>query len=97
MVVAYWEIRGLAAPMRMMCEYGGAEYEVKHYTEKTHADWFEKDKRLRTANAQVFKVADTCADHRSPLLCCSQCERERKRERERERERQRERERERER
>lgn len=28
LTVAYWSIRGLGAPLRMMCEYAGADYEV---------------------------------------------------------------------
>ena len=26
-VVGYWSIRGLGAPLRMMCEYAGVDYE----------------------------------------------------------------------
>ena len=29
--VAYWKIRGLAAPLRMMCSYAGVEFENKMY------------------------------------------------------------------
>ena len=29
--VAYWSIRGLGAPLRMMCEHVGVEYESVHY------------------------------------------------------------------
>ena len=28
LIVGYWSIRGLGAPLRMMCEYAGADYEV---------------------------------------------------------------------
>jgi hypothetical protein len=41
LIVAYWSIRGLAAPLRMMCEYAGAEYEAVTYdvTEKDGGGW----------------------------------------------------------
>ena len=29
--IGYWSIRGLAAPLRMMCEYTGAAYHAKNY------------------------------------------------------------------
>ena len=29
--MGYWKIRGLAAPLRMMCEYGAAAYISKEY------------------------------------------------------------------
>ncbi|XP_030589296.1 glutathione S-transferase Mu 3-like [Archocentrus centrarchus] len=32
MVLAYWDIRGLAQPARLLLEYTGEEYEDKHYT-----------------------------------------------------------------
>ena len=28
LIVGYWSIRGLGAPLRLMCEYAGADYEV---------------------------------------------------------------------
>eukprot|EP00992_Anisonema_acinus_P013447 TRINITY_DN8740_c0_g1_i2.p1 TRINITY_DN8740_c0_g1~~TRINITY_DN8740_c0_g1_i2.p1 ORF type:complete len:254 (+),score=66.51 TRINITY_DN8740_c0_g1_i2:59-763(+) len=31
LVVAYWHIRGLGAPLRMMCEYAGVDYEPVTY------------------------------------------------------------------
>eukprot|EP00928_Gymnodinium_smaydae_P095650 TRINITY_DN8266_c0_g1_i1.p2 TRINITY_DN8266_c0_g1~~TRINITY_DN8266_c0_g1_i1.p2 ORF type:complete len:195 (-),score=39.54 TRINITY_DN8266_c0_g1_i1:368-901(-) len=34
LTVAYWSIRGLGAPLRMLCEYAGAEYEAKTYVTK---------------------------------------------------------------
>lgn len=33
LTIGYWDIRGLAAPMRMMCEYAGVEYENKMYSD----------------------------------------------------------------
>jgi hypothetical protein len=30
-VIGYWSIRGLAAPLRMMCEYSGVPYTNKEY------------------------------------------------------------------
>jgi len=40
--LGYWAIRGLGAPLRMMCEYAGVRYEDKQYT--SGEEWFEKDK-----------------------------------------------------
>lgn len=34
LVVGYWSIRGLGAPLRMMCEYAGIDYEAKCYQAK---------------------------------------------------------------
>jgi len=31
LTIGYWKIRGLAAPIRMICEFAGAEYENKFY------------------------------------------------------------------
>lgn len=46
LVVAYWKIRGLGAPLRMMCEYAGAEYDSKIHecvgTDKS--TWFNIEK-----------------------------------------------------
>jgi len=36
--VGYWKIRGLAAPLRMMCEYAGVPYKSVEYT--TSDSWF---------------------------------------------------------
>jgi hypothetical protein len=49
-IIGYWDIRGLAAPLRMMLEYANAQYEDKRYTvtkagsgwDTTH--WFKGDK-----------------------------------------------------
>ena len=52
--VGYWKIRGLGAPLRMMCEYAGAEYTPVLY--EAHAkeeggwdvsEWFSKNQHLR--------------------------------------------------
>ena len=37
-IVGYWNIRGLAAPIRMMCEYAGAAYTSKEYAVGTKED-----------------------------------------------------------
>eukprot|EP00408_Alexandrium_pacificum_P014713 CAMPEP_0171235218 /NCGR_PEP_ID=MMETSP0790-20130122/41833_1 /TAXON_ID=2925 /ORGANISM="Alexandrium catenella, Strain OF101" /LENGTH=228 /DNA_ID=CAMNT_0011701523 /DNA_START=181 /DNA_END=867 /DNA_ORIENTATION=- len=56
-VVAYWEIRGLGAPLRMLCEYAGAEYENKMYKCKEvdggwdKSDWFDAKPALKDKNA----------------------------------------------
>jgi len=48
--MGYWGIRGLGAPLRMMLEYAGAEYEDVQYTEP--GPWFaEKKPELLKKNA----------------------------------------------
>ncbi len=37
-IVGYWNIRGLAAAIRMMCEYAGAAYTSKEYAVGTKED-----------------------------------------------------------
>eukprot|EP00747_Dinoflagellata_sp_TGD_P107665 gnl/TRDRNA2_/TRDRNA2_170187_c0_seq1.p1 gnl/TRDRNA2_/TRDRNA2_170187_c0~~gnl/TRDRNA2_/TRDRNA2_170187_c0_seq1.p1 ORF type:complete len:275 (+),score=44.93 gnl/TRDRNA2_/TRDRNA2_170187_c0_seq1:126-950(+) len=57
-VVGYWKIRGLAAPIRMLCEYAGANYEVKLY-DVTAKDgggwdvsaWFDAKPELKAKNS----------------------------------------------
>jgi len=41
-VVGYWGIRGLGAPLRMMCAYSGADHEVVSYS--APEPWFGKKK-----------------------------------------------------
>mmetsp|Transcript_89663 Transcript_89663/g.159257 ORF Transcript_89663/g.159257 Transcript_89663/m.159257 type:complete len:242 (-) Transcript_89663:147-872(-) len=41
LVVGYWKIRGLGAPLRMLCEYAGAEYEAKLFEAKGKKRTFE--------------------------------------------------------
>jgi len=41
LVVGYWSIRGLGGPLRMMCEYAGADYEAKTYEAKGRKRTFE--------------------------------------------------------
>jgi len=40
--IGYWRIRGLGAPLRMMLEYAGSDYEDKQYMDIN--EWFYKDK-----------------------------------------------------
>eukprot|EP01065_Artemidia_motanka_P025437 TRINITY_DN30433_c0_g1_i1.p2 TRINITY_DN30433_c0_g1~~TRINITY_DN30433_c0_g1_i1.p2 ORF type:complete len:336 (+),score=156.59 TRINITY_DN30433_c0_g1_i1:63-1010(+) len=48
--VGYWGIRGLGAPLRMMCCYKGADVTDKRYTDPD--EWFKKDKpELQKKNA----------------------------------------------
>jgi len=50
--LGYWGIRGLGAPLRMLLEYVGADYEDKQYTDAN--EWFGKDKpELQKKNALV--------------------------------------------
>lgn len=58
LTVGYWKIRGLGAPCRMICEYGGLEYEAKTYEIHKQADgsydksdWFGKKPDLKAKNA----------------------------------------------
>lgn len=39
--IGYWKIRGLGAPLRMMCEYGNVEYKDVQYT----GEWFGDNKK----------------------------------------------------
>ena len=51
--VGYWAIRGLAAPLRMICVYAGAEFESNQY-EVINGDrgqWFSKKPALKEKNA----------------------------------------------
>ena len=56
--VGYWDIRGLGAPLRMICEYAGVEYNAVNYTltEKEGggydaSDWFDKKPAYKEKNA----------------------------------------------
>jgi len=40
--LGYWAIRGLGAPMRMLLQYAGADFEDKRYADPK--EWFGKDK-----------------------------------------------------
>uniref|UniRef100_A0A3P9A8H7 glutathione transferase n=1 Tax=Esox lucius TaxID=8010 RepID=A0A3P9A8H7_ESOLU len=51
MKLAYWDIRGLAQPIRLLLEYTGTKYEEKFYTcgEAPNYDkscWFDEKKKL---------------------------------------------------
>jgi len=41
-ILGFWKIRGLGAPLRMLLEYVGAVYTEKAYTDTDH--WFRQDK-----------------------------------------------------
>jgi len=56
--VGYWKIRGLGAPCRMICEYGGLDYVAKSYEVHRQEDgsydlneWFETKPDLKKKNA----------------------------------------------
>eukprot|EP00747_Dinoflagellata_sp_TGD_P214599 gnl/TRDRNA2_/TRDRNA2_87437_c0_seq1.p1 gnl/TRDRNA2_/TRDRNA2_87437_c0~~gnl/TRDRNA2_/TRDRNA2_87437_c0_seq1.p1 ORF type:complete len:238 (+),score=36.23 gnl/TRDRNA2_/TRDRNA2_87437_c0_seq1:115-828(+) len=56
-IVAYWKIRGLGAPLRMLCEYAGADYTAATYEvtgSPGHWDltsWFNLKPPLQAKNA----------------------------------------------
>eukprot|EP01098_Paradermamoeba_levis_P002026 TRINITY_DN1235_c0_g1_i1.p1 TRINITY_DN1235_c0_g1~~TRINITY_DN1235_c0_g1_i1.p1 ORF type:complete len:253 (+),score=66.79 TRINITY_DN1235_c0_g1_i1:94-759(+) len=50
-VIAYWAIRGLAQPIRLLLEYAGADYEDKKYTqgdgpEYSRQEWLDDKEKL---------------------------------------------------
>jgi glutathione S-transferase len=56
--VGYWDIRGLCAPLRMMCCYAGADYDPKLYTLQAKegggwdaSNWFGVKPALKEKNA----------------------------------------------
>jgi glutathione S-transferase len=56
--VGYWKIRGLAAPLRMMCSFTGAKYESKEYavtgtgsTGFDRSSWFDAKPELKAQNS----------------------------------------------
>jgi len=56
-VVGYWAIRGLGAPCRMVCEFAGAEYDIKLYETKGEekawdlSEWFSVKPQLKKKNS----------------------------------------------
>ena len=44
LTIAYWHIRGLAAPLRMMVYFAGDTADFKTYDVGNKGSWFEKDK-----------------------------------------------------
>eukprot|EP00441_Pelagodinium_beii_P034034 CAMPEP_0197642626 /NCGR_PEP_ID=MMETSP1338-20131121/16229_1 /TAXON_ID=43686 ORGANISM="Pelagodinium beii, Strain RCC1491" /NCGR_SAMPLE_ID=MMETSP1338 /ASSEMBLY_ACC=CAM_ASM_000754 /LENGTH=413 /DNA_ID=CAMNT_0043215769 /DNA_START=86 /DNA_END=1327 /DNA_ORIENTATION=+ len=61
--VGYWAIRGLGAPLRMMCEYASVNYEDKQYA--SGQEWFgaEKERVLALnplANLPYVIIGDKC-------------------------------------
>jgi len=59
LVVGYWAIRGLGAPLRMMCEYANVDYEAKNYEVKgtpgnwDRSSWFEIKPSLKSKNPLI--------------------------------------------
>ena len=54
LTIGYWKIRGLAAPLRMMCCYAGQPFVNKAYGDDAKAAWFGSEKkRLKKANALI--------------------------------------------
>jgi len=55
-LVGYWSIRGLGAPLRLMCEYAGANYEAVNYELKGEpgnwdaSAWFSVKPALKDRN-----------------------------------------------
>jgi hypothetical protein len=54
-VLGYWNIRGLAAPARMMLEYAGADYKEEMYDAVKTADGFNKDGWFKEAKPKLLK------------------------------------------
>jgi len=56
LVVGYWAIRGLGAPLRMMCEYAGADYTPVNYELQGQSGswdasaWFNEKPALKARN-----------------------------------------------
>jgi glutathione S-transferase len=54
LTLGYWKIRGLCAPLRMMCFYAGEPFTNKAYGEDAKDEWFGKEKnRLKASNALI--------------------------------------------
>lgn len=54
LTLGYWKIRGLCAPMRMMCFYKGQPFVNKAYGDDAKTAWFGSDKpRLKESNALI--------------------------------------------
>ena len=60
MIVGYWSIRGLGAPLRLMCEYAGASYQARlHNVEAKEggvfekSDWFVPKEELKKKNPLI--------------------------------------------
>tara|TARA_B100000795_G_scaffold267204_1_gene251591 strand:- start:1081 stop:1527 length:447 start_codon:yes stop_codon:yes gene_type:complete len=52
--IGYWKIRGLAAPLRMMCFYKGQPFVSKAYGDDANKAWFGSEKkRLKDNNALI--------------------------------------------
>lgn len=58
--VGYWKIRGLAAPLRMVCAYAGCEFESVEYEAKSDgkggwdlSEWFSVKPGLQERNAMM--------------------------------------------
>jgi len=58
-IVAYWEIRGLGAPLRMICEYANAPYEAVTYPLKgspgnwDNSSWMDFKPTLKAKNPLI--------------------------------------------
>jgi len=52
LTVAYWAIRGLGAPLRMICEYKGANYKAVNYEAKMVEGKLNKDCWFKDPNAK---------------------------------------------
>ena len=57
LTIGYWKIRGLAAPLRMMCCYAGQPFVNKAYGDDAKTAWFGSEKkRLKKANALIKQL-----------------------------------------
>lgn len=55
LTIGYWDIRGLAAPLRMMCEYAGTNYENKTYEVSGEPDQWDRSAWLDVKPALQVK------------------------------------------
>ena len=54
LTIGYWKIRGLGAPLRMMCCYAGQPFVNKAYGDDAKTAWFGSEKkRLKDVNALI--------------------------------------------
>jgi len=53
LTVGYWDIRGLAAPLRMICTYAGADFESREYDVYGEPAWGTEKPALKEKNAMI--------------------------------------------
>eukprot|EP00448_Togula_jolla_P018103 CAMPEP_0170590778 /NCGR_PEP_ID=MMETSP0224-20130122/12050_1 /TAXON_ID=285029 /ORGANISM="Togula jolla, Strain CCCM 725" /LENGTH=310 /DNA_ID=CAMNT_0010914595 /DNA_START=46 /DNA_END=979 /DNA_ORIENTATION=+ len=53
LTIGYWDIRGLAAPLRMICTYAGADFESVEYDVTGEPAWGKDKPGLKEKNAMI--------------------------------------------